>query len=340
MNLVDNKYEAMVKSYLDGNCPAEDALELLSWVAESEENRIYFKTQKETDALWKLTDFAMPDDATLDVEAALDAVNSRIDAMEETETKKVEMPWLRKNYKMVSSIAAAVVVVLVLGFLVRNPFNTTITYAYNGQNESSYILPDGTSVNFNGEGVLSYPKHFAETERTVDFEGIAYFDVTKDKSHPFVVHCSNMDVEVLGTSFLINADKNAERYTLDLYTGKVKMTAFDQQGKEVSQIEVNPGERGVLDVAENELRMMTYPEVKEDQLLTKHELEFKNEKLSKIVEALEYIYKVEIDLAESCASKKITFRIYDEEPIDEVFETISLVSEVTVTKEGETYQIR
>ena len=40
MNLVNDKYEALVKSYLDGNCPAEEALELLSWVAESEENRV------------------------------------------------------------------------------------------------------------------------------------------------------------------------------------------------------------------------------------------------------------------------------------------------------------
>ena len=327
-------------SYLDGQCSAEEARELLLWVAESEENRLYFKALKDQYEVWNLTDFAMPELDEADVEAALDAVNAKIDAIEETETKVVQMPWLRRNYKYVSAVAAAFLVALFVGFLVRNNFNSTVTYAYNGQNESSYILPDNTSVNFNSEGSLSYTKHFAESDRSVDFEGVAYFDVAKDENLPFVLHCNNMDVEVLGTSFLLNAEKNAERCTLDLYTGKVKMTAFDKKGNILSVTEINPGERGVWNATANELKTMSYSEVKEDELLNEHVLVFNNEKLSKIVEALEYIYKVEIDLGESCASKKLTARFSDDESIDEVLETIALVSEVTVTKKGEVYQIR
>ena len=327
-------------SYLDGQCSAEEAHELLMWVAESEENRLYFKSLKDQYEVWSLTDFAMPEMDEADVEAALDAVNAKIDAIEETETKVVQMPWLRRNYKMVSGIAAALVIALFVGFLVRNTFNSTITYAYNGENESSFVLPDGTSVNFNSESTISYPKHFAKLNRSVDFEGVALFDVAKDAAHPFVLHCNNMDVEVLGTSFLLNADKNAERYTLDLYTGKVKMTSFDEKGHVMSVVEVNPGERGVWNATASELKMMSYSEVKEDELHTNHVLVFNNEMLSKIVEALEYIYKVEIDLGESCASKKLTARFSDDESIDEVLETIAIVSEVTVTKTDEGYQIR
>ena len=327
-------------SYLDGQCSAEEARELLLWVAESEENRLYFKALKDQYEVWNLTDFAMPELDEADVEAALDAVNAKIDAVEETETKVVQMPWLRRNYKYVSGVAAAFLIALFVGFLVRNNFNSTVTYAYNGQNESSYILPDNTSVNFNSESSLSYTKHFAESDRSVDFEGVAYFDVAKDENLPFVLHCNNMDVEVLGTSFLLNAEKNAERCTLDLYTGKVKMTAFDKKGNILSVTEINPGERGVWNATANELKTMSYSEVKEDELLTEHVLVFNNEKLSKIVEALEYIYKVEIDLGESCASKKLTARFSDDESIDEVLETIALVSEVTITKEGDVYQIR
>ena len=340
MYSVNDKYEALIMNYLDGQCSAEEAHELLLWVAESEEHRLYFNSLKDQYEVWNLTDFAMPEMDEADVEAALDAVNAKIDAIEETETKVVQMPWLRRNYKYVSGVAAALIIALFVGFLVRNPFNSTVTYAYNGQNESSYILPDGTSVDFNSEGTLSYPKNFTKSERSVDFEGVAYFDVAKDEAHPFVLHCNNMDVEVLGTTFLLNADKNAERYTLDLYTGKVKMTSFDKNGDVLSMVEINPGERGVWNATENELKMMNYSEVKEDELLTEHVLVFNNEMLSKIVEALEYIYKVDIDLGESCASKKLTARFSDDESIDEVLETIALVSEVTVTKTGKTYQIR
>ena len=105
-------------------------------------------------------------------------------------------------------------------------------------------------------------------------------------------------------------------------------------------MEVNPGERGVWNASSSELKTMNYSEVKEEELLTEHVLVFNNENLSKIVEALEYIYKVEIDLGESCASKKLTARFSDGESIDEVLETIALVSEVTVTKTDEGYQIR
>ena len=340
MYSANDKYEALIMSYLDGQCSAEEAHELLLWVAESEENRLYFNALKDQYEVWNLTDFAMPELDETDMDAALDAVNAKIDAIEESETKVVQMPWLRRNYKYVSGVAAAFLIALFVGFLVRNNFNSTVTYAYNGQNESSYILPDNTSVNFNSESSLSYTKHFAESDRSVDFEGVAYFDVAKNEALPFVLHCHNLDVEVLGTSFLLNAEKNSERYTLDLYTGKVTMTAFDKKGNILSVVEINPGERGVWDATANELKAMSYSEVKEDELLIEHVLVFNNEKLSKIVEALEYIYKVEIDLGESCASKKLTARFSDDESIDEVLETIALVSEVTVTKEGEVYQIR
>jgi ferric-dicitrate binding protein FerR (iron transport regulator) len=281
----------------------------------------------------------MPELDEADVEVALDAVNAKIEAIEETETNVVQMPWLRRNYRYVSGVAAAFLIALFVGFLVRNSFNLTVTYAFNGQNESSYVLPDGTSVSFNGESTISYPEHFAKSNRAVDFEGVAYFDVTRDENKPFVIHCDNLDVEVLGTTFLLNAEKNAGRYFVDLYTGKVRMTSFDEKGRELSHIDVTPGERGVW-TTEGELKTLSYPEVKEEELANNHVLVFDNESLSKIVEALEYLYKVEIELDEACAAKKLTARFSDEESIDEVLETIAIVSEVTVTKTDDVYMIR
>lgn len=339
MNSVNEKYEALIMSYLDGQCTSEEALELLSWVAESEENRLYFKALKEQNEVWSLTDFAMPED--LDVEAALDSVNARIDALEaEVETKTVAMPWLRRNFKYVSGVAAALVVALFLGFLVAKPFSSEVTLAYNGQDNSSFVLPDNTSVVFDAEGSLTYNKRFAKSSRDVDFEGVARFDVAKDESRPFVIHCNGMDVEVLGTSFLLNADNTAERYFVDLYSGTVKMTSLDKKGHELAQAELKPGERGVFDASEGELKMMTYPEVKEEQLRYEHVLVFDDASLSTIVETLQYIFKIRINLDEACASRKITARFTDEDPIDEVLETIAVVSNVTVTKSGDVYSIR
>ena len=341
MNSVNSKYDALIMSHLDGQSSADEALELLSWVAESEDNRLHFKSMKDEHDVWNLTDFAMPELDEVDVEAALSAVNAKIDALEEeTESNVVQMPWLRRNIKYVSGVAAALIVALFFGFLVTNSFDSTVTYAYNGENEAAYTLPDGTLVNFSDDGTISHAKDFGKEGRTANFEGTAYFDVVKDQAHPFKLHCGNMEVEVLGTSFLLNADKEAQRYTVDLYTGKVMMTAYDDHGNSLSKVEINPGERGVFDATNDELWMMTYSEVKEDELQNNHVLVFDNEKLSKIVEALEYIYKVEINLSEACASKTLTARFSDDESIDDVLETIALVSEVTVSKVGDIYQIR
>ena len=336
MNSVNEKYEALIKSYLDGQCSTEEALELLSWIAESDENRVCFESFKD---VWSLTNFAMPE--SIDVDAALNAVNLRIDEMEEvSETKVVPMPWLRRNYKYVSGVAAAVVVALFLGFLVAKPFNSTVTLASNDWNsEAAYVLPDGSSVTFNGSSEISYPKRFAHSERSVGFEGSAFFDVANDETRPFVIHCDNMDVEVLGTSFLLNAEKGAERYFVDLYTGKVRMTAFDKKGHELSVVEINPGERGVLDVAEGELKTMTYPEVKEEELMNDKVLDFNNVSLATIVETLEYIYHIEIKLDEAYASKKLTARFTDKDSIEEVIETIATVFDFKVTKSGNVYKI-
>ena len=340
MYSVNDKYEALIMSYLDGQCSAEEARELLFWVAESEENRLRFKALKDQHEVWNLTSFAMPELDEREVESALDAVNAKIDAIEESEDKVVQMPWLRRNYKYVSGVAAAFLIALFVGFLVRNSMDSTVTYAYNNENESTYILPDGSSVSFNGESTISYPEHFAKSDRSIDFEGVAYFDVTKDENEPFVIHCDNLDVEVLGTTFLLNAEKNAGRYFIDLYTGKVRMISFDEKGRELSHIEVAPGERGVWNVANGELRIMSYSEVKEEELKNDRVLDFNDVSLSTIVETLEHIYDVEIDLDEAYTSKKLTARFSDQETIEEVLETISAVFDFTVTKSGKVYQIR
>ena len=53
--------------------------------------------------------------------------------------------------------------------------------------EYSITLCDGTVVYLNSESVLRYPVKFAGEERRVYLSGEAYFEVTTDEEHPFVV---------------------------------------------------------------------------------------------------------------------------------------------------------
>ena len=332
MNLTNERYDALIKSYLDGQCSQDEALVLLSWIAESEENRNYFEAFKD---VWTLTDFSL-DEEDIDVEAALESVNEKIEAAE-IETKTVEMPWLRRNYKYVSA-AAVIMVALFLGFLISKPFDQTVTVAYDStQPEQVYQLPDGSAFIFDGTGEVSYPKQFANNGRDVKFEGKARFDVTKDASRPFVIHCDGLDVEVLGTEFLLDA--TSERYTVDLYSGLVRMTAVDKHGHELSHLDIQPGERGVWDVENGDLKMMTYAEVKEEELKTDRVLDFNNVSLTTIIETVEYIYSIEVKLPEAYASEKVTMRFSDEDSVDDVVETIATLFGLEVSKTDKTYTI-
>ena len=332
MNLTNEKYDALIKSYLEGQCSQDESLVLLSWIAESEENRNYFEAFKD---VWTLTDFSL-DEEDIDVEAALESVNEKIEAAK-TETKTVEMPWLRRNYKYVS-VAAAIMVALFLGFLISMPFGQTVTVAYDDtQPEQVFQLPDGSSFIFNGTGEVSYSKRFANNDRDVTFEGKAFFDVAKDASHPFVIHCDGLDVEVLGTTFLLDASN--ERYTVDLYSGLVRMTAVDKHGHELSHLDIKPGERGVWDVENGGLKMMTYAEVKEEELKTDHVLDFNNVSLNTIIETVEYIYSIEVKLPETYAFEKVTMRFSDEDSVDDVVETIATLFGLEVSKTDKTYTI-
>ena len=332
MNLTNERYDALIKSYLDGQCSQDEALALLSWIAESEENRNYFEAFKD---VWTLTNFSL-DEEDIDVEAALESVNEKIEAAE-TETKTIEMPWLRRNYKYVSA-AAVIIVALFLGFLINKPFDQTVTVAYDStQPEQVYQLPDGSAFIFDGTGEVSYPKRFANNGRDVKFEGKARFDVTKDASRPFVIHCDGLDVEVLGTEFLLDA--TSERYTVDLYSGLVRMTAVDKHGHELSHLDIQPGERGVWDVENGDLKMMTYAEVKEEELKTDRVLDFNNVSLTTIIETVEYIYSIEVKLPEAYASEKVTMRFSDEDSVDDVVETIATLFGLEVSKTDKTYTI-
>ena len=67
------------------------------------------------------------------------------------------------------------------------------------------VLSDGTEVLLNSDSRLSYPTVFKGKERVVSLEGEAYFNVTKNTEHPFIVKSGNVQVRVLGTEFNVSA---------------------------------------------------------------------------------------------------------------------------------------
>lgn len=100
----------------------------------------------------------------------------------------------------------------------NGPQNKTYNTLSTANGEQYQVnLPDGTKVWLNAASSLKYTSSFAGlSERRVELTGEAYFEVAKDKLHPFIVKTQDEEVKVLGTHFNINSYENepVERTTL------------------------------------------------------------------------------------------------------------------------------
>ncbi|WP_285057544.1 FecR family protein [Pedobacter ginsengisoli] len=91
-----------------------------------------------------------------------------------------------------------------------------------------FMLPDGTRVWLNADSKLEFPSSFVNSNtRNVKLIGEGYFEVAKDKAHPFIVGTKNQDVTVLGTHFNISAYQDEHVTTTTLVEGSVRVSSFD-----------------------------------------------------------------------------------------------------------------
>jgi len=105
-------------------------------------------------------------------------------------------------------------------------FNQLITpYGKRG----TLVLEDGTKIWLNANSRLIYPAHFAKDQREVFVDGEIYLEVTPDKKRPFIVKTNRMNVEVLGTSFVISAYKQEEKSRVILASGAVNVYSEDNK---------------------------------------------------------------------------------------------------------------
>lgn len=66
------------------------------------------------------------------------------------------------------------------------------------------VLPDGTRVSLGTRTSFSYDSRYGKSERIVQLEGEAYFEVAKDKDKPYCQD-QRQSIEALGTKFNVSA---------------------------------------------------------------------------------------------------------------------------------------
>lgn len=134
--------------------------------------------------------------------------------------------------------------------LVRKPNNTGISDGIAWKKLSApaaklqqLTLTDGTQVTLNAESELKYPDTFDGRTREVYLTGEAFFEVTKDAKHPFIVHTDKLDIKVLGTGFDVKAYPNDQLTEATLLHGSIQLSLKSQPE---SPILLKPAEKFIL----------------------------------------------------------------------------------------------
>ncbi len=132
----------------------------------------------------------------------------------------------------ISQIAAILVVGILIAssiYFSRNEStsinNHPISFVSHGNYRSQFTLPDGTSGWLGYNSTLNYQLD-SLNKRSVDLVGLAYFDVVHNEDQPFVVNTpSNLQIEVLGTSFNVSSYDADQVYEIVLERGHVVLNA-------------------------------------------------------------------------------------------------------------------
>ncbi|MBQ3659400.1 MAG: FecR domain-containing protein [Bacteroidales bacterium] len=232
-------YDTMLVRWYNGELSADEIDTLAAWLREAEENRLH--AQEIYNICFAADTAGVP--KRFDAEAALKKTQSRIAA-----------GWNKKTLMLARNVAAALLipVVLAAGMLLHR---------LSGQRESepamvqlrtvtgmlsNITLPDGSTVQLNANSTLSYPGSFGKSKREVELDGEAFFDIAHDKQHPFIVHTHEIDIQVTGTRFNVDAYNLPGRKTRTwLEEGGINLLWRDAAG-ESKTAALRPGQCAIL----------------------------------------------------------------------------------------------
>ncbi|WP_442591273.1 FecR family protein [Pedobacter sp. AW31-3R] len=163
-------------------------------------------------------------------------------------------------------------------------FNTLATT----QGETYRVrLPDGSMVWLNAASSLTYPVSFRNSaQRVVQLSGEAYFEISKDRRHPFIVKSRGQEVEVLGTHFNVNAYHDEPGILTTLLEGSVRLKPEQGAGKVLKPGQQAELTEGALKILPADTRAVT--------AWKDGYFRFRNESLPSVMRKISRWYNVEV----------------------------------------------
>lgn len=180
-------------------------------------------------------------------------------------------------------------------------------------------LSDGSTVALENGSRLRYKKSFVgEPFRSVYLTGEAFFEVSKDPRHPFLVHTNDVVTRVLGTSFRVKAPDDNDAVVVSVKTGKVSVYTVapgeDDDASQKNAVILLPNQQVTYlrDSDSFGKALVEEPEIVTPSI-TAADFTFENAPIKEVFQALQKAYGIEI--------------IFDEEVMSNCFITAPLGSE-------------
>jgi ferric-dicitrate binding protein FerR (iron transport regulator) len=209
--------------------------------------------------------------------------------------------------------------------------------------KSKVQLPDGTQVWLNADSRITYDESFRGPDREVLLCGEAYFDVAKDKNHPFIIHASSIDVKVLGTSLNVRSYRNEKNTEAVLIHGSIEITLRNNPDKKIvlqpneklvvqngttpvitGATRADPkGERGPVMVLEK-AHFQQQDSIATEVLWVKNKLAFDQETLEDVALKIERWYDVKVKIREESLKHTAYSGVFEDESLNQVMEALRL----------------
>jgi len=250
---------------------------------------------------------------------------------------------VKKIYRIAAVLLFLIANAAVLIFLFPSKISSGFTEVVAPMGSRTQLkLADGTTVWLNAGSTLKYANNFSKENRAVHIEGEAFFDVTHDPSHPFIVDASTISLKVLGTAFNIRAYKDENTIETTLVRGKVEIERTNPSAGE-KIIVLKPNEKATFLKDENKLLVDDLAqtasvvmkngiaeEVANTIAWKEGYLVFNNDPLSKIIVVLSRRYDVHFNLADSDVLKYHFTGKFKETTLEQVIKAITLTSPLSV----------
>lgn len=216
-----------------------------------------------------------------------------------------------------SGIAASVLIAITIGFYLagfhrtakqtfteeRQTVPSTWSLVKNTEESTKVVaLPDSSKVTLKPKSEIKFLSAFNELSREVYLEGEAFFEVFHDAERPFLVYANEVTTKVLGTSFTVKAFDQEKKITVSVRTGKVSVSTNSKSKKgriKPDEIILTPNQQIVYDPGEDKMFQTI---VSEPQAIIPVEefkrMRFEEAPVSKIFEAIEKVYGVDIEYDE------------------------------------------